>query len=93
MVIDLSDITYQLKDAPEFWCYTPCDSAKKPIDPATGLACKDWPDLPYSLTEIALMGEKVKSIGLVAGPHSGGILVVDEDGDDGCVLRDLDQHV
>ena len=83
MVIDLSDITCQLKDAPEFWCYTPCDSAKKPIDPVTGRACKDWPDLPYSLTEIALMGDKVKSIGLLAGPHSGGILVVDEDGD-GC---------
>ena len=80
MAIDREDITYQLKDAPEFWYYTPCDDDKQPISPDTGtqLGLKRWQDRPYTLTQIAQMNGVVKAVAVL--PAQSQILVVDIDG-------------
>lgn len=80
MAIDHEDITYQLKDAPEFWYYTPCDDDKQPISPDTGtqLGLKRWQDRPYTLTQIAQMNGVVKAVAVL--PAQSQTLVVDIDG-------------
>ena len=47
---------------------------KKPIE-------KGWPDKLYRIDEVALT-TRVKALGVICGPASGGLLVIDVDGPD-----------
>ncbi len=65
---------------PEDFCLLAVDGRKRPIDAATGILLADWTRAKSTSRLLLKRSAHVKAIGVVCGPSSGGLLVVDLDG-------------
>jgi len=72
-----------LDGVPSEWKLIPINGRKQPIDPSTGQKMRDWNNqLGYDVDGISKLNGAVKAVGVLHGPKSGGLLVVDFDGPD-----------
>ncbi len=72
-----------LDGLPSTWTLIPINGDKQPIDPGTGRLMPDWQlQSGYDVDGICSLPDTVKAVGVLHGPRSGGLLVVDFDGAD-----------
>ena len=70
-----------IPECPTDWALIPCDGLKRPVDPATGQLMERWEQQDGLDVEGLLeLNGYVKSVGLLLGPASSGVLAVDFDG-------------
>lgn len=70
-----------IDELPEDWALIGCNGKKTPIDHHTGdVAARGWPSNPVDRDELK-SSRHVRSVGAITGQQSGGLLVVDFDGD------------
>ena len=73
----------ELRDVPSEWKLIPVNGQKQPIDPQTGYPMRDWQHQSgYDVDGIGALNSVVKAVGVLHGPKSGGLMVVDFDGVD-----------
>ena len=72
-----------LEGVPPEWKLIPVNGKKQPIDPNTGCLMDDWQLQPgYGVDGIGSLNGCVMAVGVLHGPKSGGLMVVDFDGVD-----------
>lgn len=73
----------ELRGVPSEWKLIPVNGQKQPIAPQTGYPMKDWQHQSgYDVDGIGALNSVVKAVGVLHGPKSGGLMVVDFDGVD-----------
>ena len=82
MVADKQQWETDLWGIPRSWKLIPLDGNKRPIDPHTGRLLSKWNDqVGYNVEEIcSLNSSYVQAVGVLHGPRSAGLLVLDADG-------------
>jgi hypothetical protein len=68
-----------LKNIPRDWALICCDDQKRPWDPTTGRALKNWPE-HLGLTVEEVQEYEPQAVGVLLGEKSGGLLAIDFDG-------------
>lgn len=70
----------QLNVLPTTWKLLACNGNKQPIDPETGQLQSDWPSRTVPVEQFKTIPvARIKAVGVVLGPDSGGLLAVDLD--------------
>lgn len=68
-----------ISDIPRDWALICCDGQKRPWDPTTGRALKNWPE-HEGLTVEEVQEYEPPAVGVLLGEKSGGLLAIDFDG-------------
>jgi hypothetical protein len=68
---------------PVDWSLVPVNGSKKPADIYTGKGFRDWQNSRLKLADLLSEPRYVQAIGVLTGPASNGLLVIDIDSKDG----------
>jgi len=64
---------------PVSWSLVPVNGHKQPVDPDTGGGLQQWQKSSFDFIDFPATSPYVKAVGVLTGPASGGLLVVDID--------------
>jgi hypothetical protein len=71
----MAKLLEQLRELPDSWGLVAVDGNKRPYQP-------NWQGRPLTKDQVAaeIQAGRAKAVGVIAGPHSGGLLFLDQDG-------------
>lgn len=81
MKATITALAAQVDALPEDWALVAVDANKRPIDAATGHLLSGWQLAGDTSRELLKHSGHVKAVGAIAGELSGGLLIVDFDGE------------
>ena len=77
------NFTLVVEQIPATWRLLPVNGRKQPVDPISGAGLKAWTKSSFDARNFPFDSPHVKAVGVLAGPASGGLLVIDIDSESG----------